>query len=1475
MPSPESLPRQPEKTSELSQALELRFENDLTDKRAGDFDVVTWNLYQLLIRMNVRLGLRGEKAWRKAHNDARRLRDQLKSTKVANSSGEEVNFTLFQSLFRFATRKNIKFLRLRPDLHVEFVGRDGAVLERFHIYTLEKAVIQDTARAERYSLLQEIGRFFEAVSDFPRKAADNLAELAEKALRPKLFEPLLAPKIPEFRPQKTVSAVDGIRLTHIPPRIIEQQFRHLDVCSAYVLRLLQQSHGRTAIIEAGFYKYQKFVDAWDLKAQGLQNDSVEIHASTVSALRQDKKGRRPILEIADRKVYLESVSGFFRAADQGHYPALLTVFLTNTEYARQIWKTNERRLENLRSYNSHVVVALGREEVQTREVNRNISLSSYFEKEFGIKPDFQGFLNIRMERSNGGSLEISENGQKAILRRADGTVEDIGQRWKNFSLKKGDKIFFQDVLISDFYKGQERVMGLAQFASKREVILMDYMTLKNAKPRVHPEYSVTGYFQLTGTGSVIDQMKQQGFSSEEIPYYLAAFADSGIDLNSVRSGDLLPRFDFAKLREVVDRKGGPAEIRRDIVRSNGRQYVAENPGSIMIEIQAGKTPWEHFRSFFESYFLEKHALTSAEKILILRAVDDSCPNIDLFATPPRFEAGAFVYLNQSRIAEIVRLIYQKQSEIFSEQDYVKIIEKGDSPVRFLRECFMQEVALQNLKLTYDQLDSVERQYLWKAFVVCNPQIDLTLVDRGKFKQWKDFREGVRMFFRKNELLSCISDIVLKRSLQGPEPEFTGHGSNLRGRESAIYERKEIPVKILNCINRIYPGNSLEDTFVRSALYYVFTKEQLGGTSRAALKAVKDRIFGGVRSRGLFQLRVLPSDMENCRSKFEELGYKMPSNFEEFRKWVVQYADCSTIVAGERIRQSLRSFGNFMELNSEDPSKKFDQNFAIMLVTSYNRAPANIYRAVFQNWAYNLAQAAGVSSDVVPGPGGIDSLAPDAGRLQELQAQVLNTFRRVFVKLRDEGKIHFDGDCDSVFSKIFSSHVDFLKSDLFQQMKLWYERTTGQKLSFVFTTEELKRGDSIFSYGRRYLYPGHDFIWQATFRDQKRLKELYGKMKGSYQLQPFQSSPPSLPEALTHSEKVVAQKPSEDIFEKTGIRSCFEDGKEGILTVYGKEVNLRDAPGIHGKHLGSICFGNQLKILGVENVSGDIWIRVRILTGRDSGKEGYMAFEKEWFSNEKGPELAPAFSERLERLEDDGEKPLPYDYRIAMERYARFIDNLNPNETPRTLRLMNSGLATATEVLDTSVSSRVYAIARHYGYTNQKFFAILPKVSLGGLRGQKLFVIDTAGNRIISFSVSTGRPSHETPAGQYTAYSQGFRDLNYLGAHMGSYARKYARLPRIERFQAGRGSGPISMTTALIEIRGGERSLQRQRGAGRYLHGTNRENHLGEKASSGCIRMANLDSVYLAALLNGEQMEFRLLDNLDPKLVRQGITVGKS
>lgn len=1464
--------KKPEISPSIAAPVESSFENSLSGKPVGDFDVVTWNLYNLFIRMNLRMGLKGEKAWRTAHGQARKLRDQLKTVKVSSPSGEEVNFNLFQSLLRFAKGKNIKFLRLRPDLHLEFVAKDGQVLEQFHIYTLEKTVIQDTAKADRSSLLDEVGQFFETVSAFPERAAEKavstFSEIAEKALRPKLFKPLSSPKIPEFRSQKTISAVDGIRLSRRPPRLIEEQFRHLDVCSAYALKLLQQSHGRTALIDAGFSKYQKFVDAWDLKATGLRNDSVEIHASTLPALKQDEKrkgnGKESPLKIDDKKIYLENVAGFFKAADQGHYPALITVFLTNTEYAAQIWKANERRPANLRSYNSHVVVALGREERQMQEVSRDISMSSFFEKELGVKPVFQGFLNIRMERSNGGSLEISENGQKAILRRTNGTVEDIGARWKYFLLKKTDKVFFQDVLISDFYKGQERVIPLTQFASKSEVILMDYMTLKNSPPRLNPDYAVTGYFQLSGSRSVTDQMKQQGFSDVEIPYYLAAFSDSGIDLNTVRPGDLLPRFDFTELRQVVDGKGGPVALRREIIRSNGQRYIPENPGSIMIEIQSGKTPWEHFRTFFEPYFSGKRALNFAERSLILRAVDDSSANIDLFAVPQRFEAGEFVYLNQQCIAEVVRLVYREQAEQFSEQDYVKIVESGDSPIRFLQECFAKEIAAQNLKLSYDQLDTIERQYLWKAFVSCNKEVDLTLIDGGRFKQWKDFREGARMLFRKNDIASCLRDIVLKQSLQKPERRFVGHGSNLKGMESALrHEWKEIPVKIKNCIDNLYSGQSLEDTFIRSALYYVFTKEQLGGGGRGFLKSIKDDLFGGVRSRGLFQLRVLPGDISNCRAQFEERGYKMPSTFEAFRDWVVENIDCSTIVAGERIRENFRSFGNFMQSNDEDLSKKFDQNFAIMLVTSYNRSPASIHRAVFQNWAYNLSQAAGVSSDIVPGPHGIDDLASSAERLEELQTQVLNTFRRVFVKLRDEGKIRFDGDPDQVFLKIFSDRSGFLKSDLFRQMKGWYERTTGQKLSFVFTTEEIKRGDSIFSYGTRFLHPGHDFIWQATFRDHEKLKECFIKMNGDYQLQPFDSSPPSLPEALVDPEKAALEKVSEDILDKTGIRSCFEDAKEGILTVYEREVNLRSGPG--GERLASVYFGHQLKVLSAENLSGEVWAKVQILTGPDQRKEGYIAFEKEWFSNEKGPKLSPQFSQRLERFEDDLERPLPFGYRTAMERYARFIDNLNPDETPRTLRLMNSGLVTATDVFDESLSDRVHQIARHYGYKDQKFFAILPKTSLGGLRGQKLFVIDTQHKRVISFSVSTGAPLHETPAGGYTAYSHGFRDLNYLGAHMGSYARKYSALPRIEKLQAGPKSGPASMTTSLIEIRGGETAMQLKGGAGRYIHGTNRENHLGEKASSGCIRMANLDSVYLSSLLNGEQMEFRLLDDLHPKL----------
>ena len=81
-------------------------------------------------------------------------------------------------------------------------------------------------------------------------------------------------------------------------------------------------------------------------------------------------------------------------------------------------------------------------------------------------------------------------------------------------------------------------------------------------------------------------------------------------------------------------------------------------------------------------------------------------------------------------------------------------------------------------------------------------------------------------------------------------------------------------------------------------------------------------------------------------------------------------------------------------------------------------------------------------------------------------------------------------------KIFSNRSGFLKSPLFREVQRWYMRNFDKNgLSFVFNDTELKRGNSIFAYGQRYLKSSDDGrAWASTFPSLEEMKAVITQMR---------------------------------------------------------------------------------------------------------------------------------------------------------------------------------------------------------------------------------------------------------------------------------------------------------------------------------------------------------------------------------------------
>lgn len=991
------------------------------------------------------------------------------------------------------------------------------------------------------------------------------------------FSPLEMPNLDYSfirRDAPPMSRFLGMRAEAPVIHIIEREFRHKKLCSSYAYMVMEDLYGKEAVERMRLNK-SKTPSAWEVRAFFGKNLT-----ATASMKDQFQKVNGPDgrlrLKIKNTAAYNAKLGEIASAVDSGKVPGYVTFYLPGTANDPKTWDQvvahNTKTPEAMQSWNSHIGVILGRGEKKAARAGdgyqASMDLYGFLTEKSEIKPEFFGLLNVEINKANGAILKIAPNGVDVLEKGPGGQFLTIGMRSSQLNLEPGDTVYWQDILFTHYTGGSGHVNGLAETLSLSDWHPYEYLTFDSLSVQKHPDYCPTGFLQLKAGMPVKEQvLKATKMSEGDFEYYMEALEDLGIDINRVREIDVLPTFDMKTVRAAIARKGGISALRSAALKENLGAELNKYPEAKFIVIEGGKTPWDHIRGLFEAKFTGKNRLSKGERNLILDAVDQSCENVH-FTPPVVFAAGEMIYLTEARIKEIIGYIRGLQSKSFGSDDYAQIMEKGASANVFLQRSFdaqvvkflndpendylKKEIEEAGIDLRLSKLDGLEKSYVMRVF--------------AGGKDLRKIADGERLVLKKAKLDEAIGLIFEKRSLQRPNEKFGGVLASYASGVQLVAEIWKIPENVLELINEVYPGDSVEDVIVRNSLYFIYAREQLGGGLRGlkkqlALDYLPDRavITWGdylVSSVGLFQTRPQYGDLKMTKGQFNKHGLKMPSSAEGLREMLKTNDLAATLIAGERIRENFRIFMEMMNVNGESGMDYFDESFAVMLTTSFNRSPESVIRAVFQNWAYNLKVAAGVNSDlklsdIDKSPAaveketatavGIDVFAR-AGRMvgvdyhhpgeetlkeragmsgeEQLNMQIVKSITMVVEKLISEGKIKFNGNYKAEIGLILISKNRFLKSSLWLKIKEWYAKNVDSRgLRFTFKGSEIDRGNGIFSYGTKYLWshsidenakpgqPGlgdgfgrrgssmHGMCWGRAFKDKERLREIMARMQG--------------------------------------------------------------------------------------------------------------------------------------------------------------------------------------------------------------------------------------------------------------------------------------------------------------------------------------------------------------------------------------------
>ena len=1543
-------------------------------EKAGYFDEITWNIYGTLVDHYSKNGLKGRSNWIQAHRHAVAIAKELEKIPIEDEYGQILEKNVLEFLLKKVKEKEFHKITLDEDFNFIFKDKYDLEIFKFNAKTVRQQGILEKSQSKKTGIQEDLNT----------NLSGNLIK--------DHFKPIKPPQISEYKDSKrSFSTLNAIRLTKKAPKIIESKFRKKDLCSGYAISLLAQEYGVEKLEELGLIKRGKIPNAWDLKEKALKKEGIKITADVTDTLSQNKKSKK--LYIKNNSKYIKGLTQFFEVADSKKVPSLITAFQTNTKWAKTIDEQNKKKAKEDKSNNSHVLVMLGREDQKTESFQvhkgrRDIQHFLWWKTK--VNYNLQRYLNVTINRKNGDNIILEKDGT-ATINKANGTTETVTNP-RNIKLTNGDTVNWQDVLISDFYKGKERVMGLAHYASKESVILMENYELQSTENKYeNSEYTSLGYMQINQKElrkgiTIRDQIqKKMDLTDKETDLYIAALIDAGLNLSKIRTKDLIPIFDIEEIRKIIKSKGGASKVMKDIKTANYIEHEKQDFRGFFIHISPNDEPWNLIKKHFEEAFKDRNSLTKSEKTMILEAVDASCPDIKITPKIEKFHSGTAFYITKMRIYKIKKYILEKQAKRFNKEDYVEMIEagessraftqkcfnkhsktlkyedldaeekellskafqvsnpktdpnkirtgerlvfrkeelekclkqiiekkeaekikeellskhyyrtkiiKGDRPERFIKECFNKE----NRKYTaekwegiskpanfkYSDLTGIEIRLLISALGKSNPNIDLTLIKKGDIEVRKKFRVGDVIKFDKTYLQQCIIEILKRREAQG-----IGNTTDLKQwswTDKEYKSHKGIPEDLSGTISKIYPGDSVENMMTRNLLHLVYMNEQGRGWWEGTKEYFAPTFT--MDSVGTMQIAPTEEDLIKCKSKFEKHGLKVPEDVAELKDILDDDDDdefdsmYSIIVAGERLKKYTRSFRNYTKA-AGDEFDLFDKNRLLLVLAAYNRSVNTIFWGIYQTWGIRLGMNAGVQ--VGYSYTDVDPLYDKKGKKEKMMFETRRAFKKIAEKLISTGEIEFTGNIDEELKIMFNNNAKFLRGPLFQALTKWNKEKTGSVLKLAPRDSELEYWGAIFSYGQRFMKkPGQ---WKNMFKDLKQAKSRYIAMKKGFKSpqsngekllasasEKLETIERKMREQITPSsylvENIEIESPEKDIAKKemaagqklakeSGIEKYFR--KENKLKLYASSLYVRQSPG--GKKIGKINFGELMNTHGVIKRGKEYWIKISATN--DPSRKGYVLFQSDWFNNKQGPELPSKIKRRFATIfQSNSYAKLPDDYAETMSDYLRFLHNYSPTGSEKTANKMANSKTTVFEVLDEVANEIIMSVAKAYGYKGEKFFAVLPKTGGANLKGQKLYVIDTENDRILSFKVSTGKHGTETRSGKYLAKDTGFKTVDALGKHRGSYAKKY-KGHIVKNFTGGKEKTSwgkkvwASMTTTLMQV---QRYGSDKKSEGVYFHGTNNEQMLGQKASSGCIRMANLDSVYLAGLLNGEKMNFQVVEN---------------
>jgi hypothetical protein len=981
------------------------------------FDRIGWNIYKTLVENYRKNGLPNNmRTWRKAQKHALILADNLENYPDMNNPGQ----TMMETLKGLIVGRQIKELRLTPSFDFLFLNKDGEILFEFNAKRTRQESIMDEAHEARQEQEEESAEELEAEPERTVELVFDPFEDCSNELRA-MSERVRTPGLSRFG--SGINVFELIRVGRKAPHVLPRRNRRrggklLYLCSAQVGNILIQQFGREALAKIGYLRRGAIPNAWEIKNGLRRRGGGQVTASTLSSLRLPNYSKP---RIRNFNAYADSLAGFYESADDGK-PTIITAYTNGSRFLRQARNSGE--------YNTHSILVVGREDVQettVREEDDDALLIDFLPKNMNspvvgtkihrVKPEFLKYLNVKIINPMY-TITISSNGI-ATMRYNDGQVAEYPV--ENVHIKAGDKVQWQDVLVTDSVGANDRVYGLAQYASGSEGIILENLQMNLEFKEVF-DFKITGYLQVgprDDLGELL--MKQVNDEKEDYRYYLAALEHIGINLRTVSERTMIPIFDIAELREridllsvsedtmiptfdmedvrtQIDQRGGVESFmhysrRGKIMEFNEKyhnmdefnpaeesfeDYYAEHVKGGMVMVKWGESPWGLVKDEFEQFF-PNTPLDLSEIQSILTAVDGWNDSIDLrqflvtegeekvrhFA---KFERGSIIFLPADKVLEVVRYIRSQRVELFGPADYKHIIQPDE--VQKLPEIvgrwFDKEAGNMGADLKFANLDNLQRQYVFKAMQASNPVtkgIDLNF--RQNSHRPIRIRPGYRIFLRKVDLQHCINQFLEYEKASEMKTEIFTDG----------YETSE---NIKQAIDSIYCG-SMENAVLGKLLEIVHWNE-IGRNPDSNRARAKQNT--STQSVGYYQLRLTFSDINSDKTQgllrahgqgplLEQIlelrknGNKLHA-LQLFRNALEKNPVFSTIVAGERLRRNIHKVYRMMEENGEifrPEELLYRKDFAVMVLQMYHRTPSAMGRTICQNWAIKLADAAGINPSV--------------------------------------------------------------------------------------------------------------------------------------------------------------------------------------------------------------------------------------------------------------------------------------------------------------------------------------------------------------------------------------------------------------------------------------------------------------------------------------------------------------------------------